>query len=184
MPGWIPYFYAHACSSTTLYRLREPKQKLLKLRSHFFIGHRSGRIEHATRARDQQAPSEPRPGAKRAQHRQPGVLRQDSSETSWRGTDNRHRPVAEDTCNIGRWPRQPVDGVFHDPGHRVVVFRRCQQQAVATRYLLFEELNRRRNAVALLRFAGWRPAASVPRQRATAPRYTKQCAGCLRVPEY
>jgi hypothetical protein len=113
--------------------LNEAMDRFADLFMHPLVHDLADFIEDIAGTRYQQFTAELGPHAQRSQHGQPGVLRQDRAEPTWRTTDDRDRPASEYSRDVGRRPRQPVDSVLKDAGHGVVVLRRGEQQTVHDR---------------------------------------------------
>src|SRR5688572_4632224 len=127
--------------------INEAAEVLPQLRARRLVGELTRGIEDITGPGDLQPAAEPGPGPQGAQHRQPGVLRQDGAETAGRSADDPDRPLAEHLRDVRRRPGQPVDGVLEHAGDRIVVLRGNEQQAVCLFYFLFKSLNGRRDAL-------------------------------------
>src|SRR6185436_11016313 len=142
-----PYRLISAGGRFVADEIDEAGQILPELGARRLVGELAGGIENITCPRNLQPAAEPGARAERAQHRQPGVLRQDGAETARRSADHPDRATAEDLGDVGRGPGKPVDGVLERAGNRVVVLRGHQQQPFSLHDPVFQGLHRRRDAL-------------------------------------
>ena len=137
-------------SAVAASRFREshkPRDELAELLFGFRVGELAIRVEGALGARHHHAALGPELRAQGAEDRQPRVLAEDGAEIARRGSYERDRLSAENPLDVGRWPRQPVDGVLENARDRIVVFGRDEKQAVGRRNRVFQRRDRVGNSI-------------------------------------